>query len=62
MVDRVFCFWSMKSLFSFIVLLLNFLKYLISVSFPEFVMSAFKGFKLHLCQDLSCLMTGSRLW
>ena len=25
-------------------------------------MSAFTGFVLYLCQDLSCLMTGSRVW
>ena len=50
------------SVFSFMVVLLNFLKYLRSVLFPEIVVSAFVGFVLNLCHDLSCLMTGSRFW
>ena len=44
------------------VVLLNFLKYLRSVLFPKMVVSAFVGFVLNLCHDLSCLMTGSRFW
>ena len=44
------------------VVLLNFLKYLRSVLFPKIVVSAFVDFVLYLCHDLSCLMTGSRLW
>ena len=45
-------------MFSFMDVLLNFLKYL-SVLFPRFVISSFSGFVLDLCQDLSCLKTGS---
>ena len=44
------------------VVLLNFLKYLSSVLFPKIVVSAFVGFVLYLCHDLSCLMTESRFW
>ena len=50
------------SLVSFMVVLLNFLKYLRSVLFPKIVVSGFVGFVLYLCHDLSCLMTGSRFW
>ena len=50
------------SVFSFMVVLLNFLKYLRSVLFPKIVVLAFVGFVLYLCHDLSCLMTGSRFW
>ena len=46
--------------FSFMDVLLIFLKYLRSVLFPRIVISAFTGFVFHLCQDLNCLMTGSR--
>ena len=44
------------------VVLLNFLKYLRSVLFPKIVESAFVGFVLCLCLDLSCLLTGSKFW
>ena len=47
------------SLFSTIVLFLSFQKYLRSVFFPRDVISAFLGFVFYLCQDLSCVMTGS---
>ena len=47
---------------SFIVVLLNFLKYLRSVLFPKIVVSAFAGFVIYLCYDLSCLITGSKFW
>ena len=40
---------------SFIVVLLNFLKYRGNVLFPEIVPSAFAGFVLYLCHDSSCL-------
>ena len=49
-------------MFSFIVVLLNFQKYRRNVLFPKTVVSAFAGFVLNLCHDLSCLMTGSRFW
>ena len=49
-------------MFSFILVLLNFLKYRSSVLFPKIVVSAFAGFVLNLCHDLSCLITGSRFW
>ena len=48
------------SVFSFIVLLLIFLKYLRSVLFPKIVVSAFVDLVLYLYHDFSCLMTGSR--
>ena len=55
--------WYCKiSVFSFMDVLLIFLKYRRSVSFPIIVISAFTGFVFCLCQDLSCLMTGSRFW
>ena len=54
--------YSKRSVFSFIVVLLNFLKYRRSVLFPKIGVSAFTGFVLNLCHDLSCLMTGSRFW
>ena len=47
---------------SFIVVLLFFLKYRRSVLFPNIVASAFAGFVLYLCHDLSCLITGSKFW
>ena len=50
------------SVFSFMVVLLNFLKYLRSVLFPKIVVSALFGLLLYLCHDFSCLMTGSRFW
>ena len=49
-------------MFSFLVVLLNFLKYRMSVLFPKFVVSAFAGLVLYLCHDFSCLITGSRFW
>ena len=42
--------------------MLNFLKYRRSVLFPKIVVSAFAGFVLCLCHDLSFLLTGSRFW
>ena len=52
--------YSKRSVFSFIIVLLNFLKYRRSVLFPKIVVSTFAGFVINLCHDLSCLMTGSR--
>ena len=52
--------YSRMSVFSFIVVFLNILKYLRSVLFPKIVVSAFVGFVLYLCHDFSCLMTESR--
>ena len=49
-------------MFSFIVVLLNFRIYRRSVLFPGIVVSAFAGFVLYLCHDLSCQITGSRFW
>ena len=49
-------------MFSFIVVLLNFLKYRRSVFFSKILVSAFAGFVLYLCHDLSCLITDSRFW
>ena len=45
-------------MFSLIVVLLNFLKYLRRVSFPNILVSALSGLVLYLCPDFSCLMTG----
>ena len=53
---------SKRSVFSFIVVLLNFLKYRWSVLFPNIVVSAFAGFVLFLCHDLICLIIGSKCW
>ena len=47
-------------MFSFIGVLLNFLKYLRSVLFPKIVVSALVGLVLYLYHDFSCLMAGSR--
>ena len=30
--------------------------------FPKIVVSAFAGFVLYLCHDLSCRITGSKFW
>ena len=49
-------------MFSFMIVLLNFLKNRMSVSFPKIVVSAFAGLVLYLCPDLSCLITVSRFW
>ena len=54
--------YSQMSVFSFIVVLLNFLKYLRSVLFPKIVVSAFVGLVLFLCHNFSCLMARSRFW
>ena len=54
--------YSRRSVFSLIVVLLKFLKYRRSVLFPKIVKSVFVGFVLYLCHDLSCLITGSRFW
>ena len=50
---------STKLVFSFMDVLLIFLKYLRSVLFPGIVIYAFAGFVIYLCQDLSCLWTGT---
>ena len=47
-------------MFSFIVVLLKFLKNRRSVLIPKIVVSAFVGLVLNWCHDLSCLITGSR--
>ena len=47
---------------SFIVVLLNFRKYLRNVLFPKILVSALVGLVLYLCHDFSCLITGSRFW
>ena len=49
--------YSRRSLFSLIVVLLNFRKYRRSVSFPKIVVSAFTGLVLYLCHDFSCLIS-----
>ena len=49
-------------MFLFIVVLFNFRKYRRSVLFPRIVVSAFAGFVLYLCHDLSCRITGSKFW
>ena len=54
--------YSKRSVFSFIVVLLNFLKYRRSVLFPKIVVSAFAGLVLYLCHDLSCRINGSKFW
>ena len=54
--------YSIMCLFSFMLVLLNFLKYLRSVLFPKIVVSVFVGLVLYLCQDLSYLMARSRFW
>ena len=43
--------YSKRSVFSPLVVLLNFLKYRRSVLFPNIVVSAFAGFVLYLCHD-----------
>ena len=45
--------------FSFMDVLLIFLKYFRSVLFPGITIYAFAGFVIYLCQDLSCLRTGT---
>ena len=52
--------YSKRSVFSFKVVLLNFLKYRRSILFLNIVVSAFAGFVLYLCHDLSCLIIGSK--
>ena len=54
--------YSRVSIFSLIEVLLNFLEYLRCVLFPKMVISALIGLVLYLCQDFSCLMTGSRFF
>ena len=51
--------YSKKTVFSFMDVLLNFLMYLRNILFLRIVISAFKGFVLYSCRDLSCLMIGS---
>ena len=51
--------YSEKSVFSFMDVLLNILMYLRNILFPRIVISAFKGFILYSCRDLSCLMIWS---
>ena len=48
-------------MFSYFVVLLNFLNYRRSVLFPMMV-SALVGLFLYFCQDFSCPMTGSSFW
>ena len=55
-----FNWYSRTSVFSLIVVLLNFRKYRRSVLFPKIVVSAFTGLVLYLCHDFSCLITWSR--
>ena len=55
-----FNWYSRRSVFSLIVVLLNFRKYRRSVLFPNIVVSAFTGLVLYLCHDFSCLIIGSR--
>ena len=55
-----FSWYSRRSVFSLIVVLLNFRKYRRSVLFPKIVVSALTGLVLYLCHDFSCLITGSR--
>ena len=57
-----FNLYSRRSVFSLIVVLLNFRKYRRSVLFPKIVVSALTGLVLYLCHDFSCLITGSRFW
>ena len=52
--------YSRRSVFSLIVVLLNFRKYRRRVLLPKIVVSAFTGLVLYLCHDFSCLITGSR--
>ena len=54
--------FSNISLFSFIEVFLNFLKYLRRVLFPTNVILALIGLVFDLCQDFNCLITGSRFW
>ena len=54
--------FSKRSVFSFIVVLLNFLKNRRSVLFSNIVVSAFAGFVFYLCHDLGCLIIGSKFW
>ena len=54
--------YSKRSVFLFIVALINFRKYRSKVLFPKIVMSAFTGFVLYFYRKLSCLMTGSKIW
>ena len=53
--------YSKISVFSFMFVLLNLLKYP-SVLFPNTVQSTFTGFVLYWCQSLSWRITGSRFW
>ena len=55
-----FNWYSRRSVFSLIIVLLNFRKYRRSVLFPNIVVSAFTGLVLYLCHDFSCLIIGSR--
>ena len=53
--------WFSKiSVFSFMDVFLNFLNNPRIVLFPRIVMSALIGLLLYLCQNFSCLMTGSK--
>ena len=54
--------YSRRPVFSFIVVLLNFLKYRMILLFPKIVVSAFVGVVLYLCHDLNCLVTVSSVW
>ena len=49
-------------MFSFIEVILNFLKYLRGVLFPRIMISALIGLVLYLCKDFDCRITASRFW
>ena len=51
---------SKRSLFSLIIKLIDFRKYRNKVLFHKNVISTFFEFFLCLCQELNCLMTGSK--
>ena len=55
-----FNWYSRRSVFSFIVVLLNFGNIGGVFYFPNIVVSAFTGLVLYLCHDFSCLIIGSR--
>ena len=54
--------FSERLFISFIVVLFIFMKHIRNVLFPIIVISALIGFVSYLCQDLGCLITGSRFW
>ena len=54
--------YSRRSVFSFIVVVIICLKNRRSILFPKNGASTFVGFVLYLCHDLSCQITGSSFW